>query len=369
MKISKCIARLLNITLLNLILPIPVFAQDLSEALRLSIQQRIDEGYHLSTIIGVMDAEGVRYYSFGQLSLSSDAKPDENSIYEIGSITKTFTAILFSDLFLKKELSMDDSLQTLLPGSNISSQENNPVTLKHLLTHTSGLPREPTNMDAGSDDRYAKYTITDMYEFLREYSFPRKIENQYEYSNAGYGILGLIAEVKGGMSYEELITIRICDVLGMKDTRITLTDEQKDRLAKGFRYGQSPSELDLGQFQAMGGLRSTASDMLRFLAANLGLEQSQLFNAMQFSHQPLVLKTGSENVEIGLAWEILHRKESGQTITYHTGGTNGFVNFAGFNKQTMKAVVVLNSGRRYFSDIGFHILDPTYPIAEIDKLN
>ena len=121
--------------------------------------------------------------------------------------------------------------------------------------------------------------------------------------------------------------------------------------------------MDTGEFQAMGGLRSTAKDMLKFLGAQLGMQPTTLSAAIKETHK---IRFKDDNHVMGLGWEILERKESGKTIYYHKGGTPGFSSFAGFNIEDQIGVVVLINGRRYFSDLGFKLLDPTYPLTNAE---
>ena len=89
--------------------------QELPSEVEKETLERIKKGYHLGTVIGIIDRNGTRYYGFGQKSLADNTTPDEKSIFEIGSITKTFTSTLLSDLNQKGEINIQDSIQTYLP--------------------------------------------------------------------------------------------------------------------------------------------------------------------------------------------------------------------------------------------------------------
>ena len=326
-------------------------------------QKRIELEYHLGTVIGIIDKDGTRYYSFGQKSLADDSKPDENSIFEIGSVTKTFTSSLLSDLNQKGEISIQDSIQTYLPiFKNVVAKNNKIITLENLSTHTSGLPRDPFNMDVNDDYRYRDYSIEKLNDFLSNYTLD-SMPNTYSYSNLGVVIVELAIESKMNKTYESLIKERVTDVLDMSDTEFKVSKDKRPRLVKGYRYGKEIDALDTGEFQAMGGLRSTAKDMLKFLGAQLGMQPTSLSDAIKETH---TIRFKDGNNIMGLGWEILERKESGKTIYYHKGGTTGFSSFAGFNIEDQIGVVVLINGRRYFSDLGFKILDPTYPLSKAE---
>lgn len=326
-------------------------------------QQRIELGYHLGTVIGIIDKDGTRYYSFGQKSLTDVSKPDYNSIFEIGSVTKTFTSSLLSDLNEKNEINIKDSIQTYLPVfKNVMAKNNKIITLENLSTHTSGLPRDPFNMDVNSDYRYRDYSTAKLNDFLSNYTLDT-IPNTYNYSNLGILIIELAIESKMNKTYESLIKDRIANVLNMSDTEFKVSNDKRPRLVTGFRNGKETDELDLGEFQAMGGLRSTAKDMLKFLGAQLDMYPSSLSDALKKTHS---IHYKDNNNVMGLGWEILESKESGKTIYYHKGGTPGFVSFVGFNLEDKIGVVVLINGSRYFSDLGFKLLDQTYPLSKAE---
>ena len=337
--------------------------QELPSDIEKETQNRIELGYHLGTVIGIIDKDGTRYYGFGKKSLSDNSTPDKNSIFEIGSVTKTFTSSLLSDLNLKGEISIQDSIQTYLPVfKNVLANNNKIITLENLSTHTSGLPRDPFNMDVNNDYRYRDYSIEKLNNFLSNYTLD-SIPNTYSYSNLGVLIIEQAIESKMNQTYESLIMERVTTILGMTDTEFKVSKDKRSRLVTGYKNGKETDELDIGEFQAMGGLRSTASDMLKFLGGHLGIYPTSLSDALKETHD---IYFENDNNAMGLGWEILKRKESGKTIHYHKGGTPGFVSFAGFNLEDQIGVVVLINGRRYFSDLGFKLLDPTYPLSKAE---
>jgi len=325
--------------------------------------ERIDEGYHLGTVIGVIDETGTRYYSFGRMSLARDAVPDENSVYEIGSITKCFTAVLVTDLELDGKLSVTDPIDDYLPVfKDVMMDSDRTITLESLMTHTSGLPRNPLNTDPNDDDRYKNYSVEDLQDFLANYAVSSS-QTGYSYSNAGILVLEHAIETKLGKSYEELMTSRVLGELGMNDSFFAVPEGKTDDMAIGFRDGVQTDAVDVGQFPAMGGLRTTAKDMLTYLGAQVGLIPTPLSDAIAATHD---IRYADENVVLSLGWRILHREESGKTIYHFSGGTNGIVSFAAFDLENQKGVVILVNGRRWFSDLGFRLLDPTYPLNDPD---
>ncbi|HAS39230.1 MAG TPA: hypothetical protein DCS93_02065 [Microscillaceae bacterium] len=341
----------------------PILAQStLPVDIAKETQNRIDKGLHLGTIIGIIDKNGTRYYGFGRVSMANKTKPDENSIFEIGSITKTFTATLLADLEVKGAISIQKPINTYLPVfGRILSHKNQVITLENLSTHTSGLPREPTNMDANDDHRYRNYTPQDLNAFLTSYKL-KSASQKYRYSNLGVLIIEHTLETHLKTTYEALMMKRVIQALGMKDSYFVVPRDKQKRVVKGYRNHQETAPLDLGQFNAMGGLRSTAKDLLKYLEAQIKPQASTIQQAIKATHQ---IRFSSKKRTMGLGWQIMKRKKSGKTIYYHKGGTNGFVSFAGFDLEAQAGVVVLVNGRQHFSDLGFRLLDPTYPLTKV----
>lgn len=336
--------------------------QGLPGDIKQQTQERIDKGLHLSTVIGIVDKNGTRYYSFGQKSLTDNSAPDENSLYEIASVTKPFTTTLLADLELNNKIELNKPVKDYLPVFNkVKVKNDRIITLKDLINHTSGLPRNPSNTTTDDSNRYSDYTPEMLNEFLKGYKIRAKKE--YSYSNLAYVVLEHAIETKLNETYEDLLKNRVLKVLDMNDTYFKVPIEKKKELVAPYRDGKHETEIDTGQFPSGGGLISTAKDMLRFLEVNLGLYPSTLDEAMKYTH-----KQHSINDEgaLGLAWNIMKREESGKTLYFHKGGSNGFVSFAGFNLEDQIGVVVLINGNRWFSDLGFKILDPTYPLAKPD---
>ena len=208
---------------------------------------------------------------------------------------------------------------------------------------------------------YADYSVQQMYAFLSGYQLPRDIGATYEYSNLGMGLLGHTLALKVGTSYERLVTTRILAPLALKETAITLTPALRARLAPGHDgNGKVVPNWDMPTLAGAGALRSTASDLLKFLIANLDSTATPLSRTLQQAHTERHA-TGDPNLKIGLAWHILSRPAG--KIIWHNGGTGGYRSFIGFDPSRRIGVVVLcNNGNENVDDIGFHLLDETFPL-------
>jgi D-alanyl-D-alanine-carboxypeptidase/D-alanyl-D-alanine-endopeptidase len=226
----------------------------------------------------------------------------------------------------------------------------------------------PSNLKpADLANPYADYTVEQLYQFLSNYQLKRDVGSKFEYSNLGGGLLGHVLARRAGMDYEALVESRIAGPLAMSSTRITLTSEMKMRMAVGHDAAmKAVSNWDLPTLAGAGALRSTANDMLAFLAANLGYTKSPLAPAMAAMQKPRH-SAGATGLEIGLGWLI--KTHDGKQIVWHNGGTGGFRTFAGFDPQSRAGVVVLSNASTASGgdDIGMHLLDASSPLMKPPK--
>lgn len=286
---------------------------------------------------------------------------DGNTIFEIGSITKVFSNTILADMVRKGEVSLDDPVAKYLPARvHVPERNGKKITLLDLATQSSGLPRLPSNLNpADATNPYADYSVTQLYEFLSAYSLPRDIGSQYEYSNLGMGLLGHALALRAGENYEALVKERVLAPLGMRESGITLTPSMKSHTAQGFNGNGTPVPLwDLPTLAGAGALRSSANDMLKFLAANLDSTSVPLGKAMAMAHA--VRKPIGSNNSIGLAWNTVEL--FGTPVTWHNGGTGGYRTFIGMDLPHHRGVIVLSNSTNSPDDIGFHLLVPQVPM-------
>lgn len=324
------------------------------ESVKNQIQRNVDQGLNVGIVLGKTAACGRETYAYGYSSLSGGHALDENSLFELGSIGKVFTALLLSDMVIHNEVSFNDSIDKFLPEYLVVPTYNErSIKLIDLATHTSGLPSLPENFAPVDEyNPYADYTEEQMYEALAETNLTRSIGSRYEYSNFGMGLLGHILSLQSGLSYEELVVNRIADELGMPDTRVTLTPDMQSRLATGYRDEEPFPLWENPTLSGAGALRSTVNDMLTFLEASIGLKESSLYEAMQVTHKPRYPVDAS--MQVGLAWHI--RTEGDIQIVEHHGATGGYWGFAGFVKDKQIGVIVLTNTFQDIDWIGLGVL-------------
>ncbi|WP_114749786.1 serine hydrolase [Pleomorphovibrio marinus] len=327
-----------------------------------TIERRIAKGATHSIAIALIDSAGVTYYNFGKTQ-EGGKDVDEHTIYEIGSISKVFTGILLAQQVLDGDLKLEDEINKFLPDSvkaHVKGEAE--ITFGNLTDHTSGFPGMPDNFTpANPNNPYADYTVDQMYDFVSKYQPDRKVGAAFEYSNFAQGLLGNLLAQNKNQSYEELMVKTIADPLGMKNTRIGFTGEMKENLALGHSEGKVVESWDILTLAGAGGIRSSTSDMAKFIAANLGYLDSPLADAMAMSHTVRHSKAG--NMRVGMGWFIKKGKEG--DVIWHNGGTGGYRTFTGFVKETGIGVVLLTNSSISTDDIGFHLLDPGSKIAHL----
>jgi CubicO group peptidase (beta-lactamase class C family) len=256
---------------------------------------------------------------------------------------------------------LDQSVQSLLPGTVIVSKKGDRfITLLDLVTHTSGLPMVPDNhKPKDKANPYADYKVEQLYDFLSRYALTREPGKKYEYSNLGIGLLGHVLALRAGMSYEELLKRHICERLGLKQTTITLTEEQQKRFAQGYDVNGKPTPHWANPTLAgSGALRSSVNDLLHFLRANIDPSGTSLETALRASHVPQFERPNAPRLT--MAWQF-SRIGSGYALG-HPGQTGGFRSFAIFDPKFKIGVVVLaNSSGDDALRIGWQVMELLSP--------
>ena len=341
------------------------FAQQnlISEKVKENIKLKVDAGDNTGIVIGIFEGDKVEYFSYGKTDIKTGVHVDENSVFEIGSVSKVFTALLLADQVVNKKMKLSDPISMYLPqGIKSPTRNGQEITLQHLSTHSSGLPRLPSNMIIENRIQpYVNYTGKDMLDFLSNYELTRDIGQQWEYSSYGVGLLGYILGLNDKSDYESLMIKKIAIPLKLNDTRVNLTPEMKKRLAWGHRRG---IKIHLGHDMTCmaggAGIRSTVKDLVLFLQANTLLNYTPLKEAMQLSHKQ-AFKDEKRRREIGLGW-FLSDTPNGKLI-WHGGNTPGYTSFIGFFEGTNKGVVVLTNSAGNVLDIGRTLLGSKQPLT------
>ena len=299
----------------------------------------VADDWTVGLVVGLLHGGQTEVYTFGKVEAGKEAAPTRDTLFEIGSVTKTFTAILLAEMARRGQVKLDEPVQALLPrGVKVPGRGGKQITLAHLSTHHSGLPRLPGNFKpADPKNPNADYTADKMYAFLSSHELRRDPGEKYEYSNLAVGLLGQALALRASKkSYEELLREVVLVPLGMKDTAIKLSPDQQERFARGHAGDTVVPAWDIPALAAAGGLRSSVDDMLAYLRANMGLTETPLARAMVATHQKRA--EVRKGMSIALGWHI-----GGEGVIWHNGGTGGFHSYVAFHKESKTGVVVLGN--------------------------
>jgi CubicO group peptidase (beta-lactamase class C family) len=294
--------------------------------------------------IGILKDGKTHFYGYGETAKGNKIIPGPATIFEIGSISKTFTATLLAIAVGEGRVRLDDPVNKYLPDSIPLLQYNKRVmTLKDLSDHTSAIPRMPSNFQTAvtdPKDPYNSYSVERLYAFFKHLQLTREPGKEYEYSNAAVGLLGTILQKIYGGSYEELIVKYICDPLGMNDTRVSIREKDSSLFAQGYdEQGVYNGPWNLSAaFAGAGAIRSTAGDLLKYAEANSGTATGSLGKAIQLTHDTTF---SSGQVTIGLGWHYI--RSGAEKVLFHNGGTGGYRSYLAIDTQKKIAVVLLSN--------------------------
>ena len=306
--------------------------------------------------VGILYNNLEYFYGYGETTAGNKQIPGKQTLFEIGSITKTFTAILLADAVNSGKISLNDVVSKYLPDSIPPlSYEGVPVTIKMLSNHSSGISRMPSNFDLYAKDPlnpYKTYGEQQLYSFYKTYKLGRKPGSEYEYSNLAAATLGLILEHLAKKSFEQLITDKICTPLKMNNTRQFIRKNDSLNVATGYNEeGRYNGPWDLDAFAAAGSIRSSAEDMLKYAEANLGKAPAALYKDIQLTH--IVTFKDSTN-KVALGWHYI--KPAKEEILWHNGGTGGYRSYLGINLQKKFAIIILSNTSVGTEEVGNSII-------------
>jgi CubicO group peptidase (beta-lactamase class C family) len=333
------------------------------EAVRAFVRPYIEKRQARGIVIGLVEPDGSRrVLTFGEAG--EGARPlAARSVFEIGSITKTFTGTVLADMVRRGEVRLDDPVANYLPaGVRVPSLGGRRITLLDLATHRSGLPRLPTGyVSPDPGNPYGRYAAKDLYAFLGSHALEREPGAKFEYSNLGMGLLGhALARAAGAKNFQALVARRVLRPLGMKMTAYGRTAALAPWMTRGHdQKGEVATHFDMSDAAVLaggGGLNSTVDDLMTYLDANIGEPTSPLEHAMRDARRGRHLPR--PGMQVGLGWMTMTRGPL--TLVGHNGGTAGYSAYVAFDPGTRAGVVVLaNSGGFEYADkIGRELLDP-----------
>lgn len=290
---------------------------------------------------------------------------DEQTAFEIGSVTKTMTAALLAEFVARGEVALDDPIAKLLPpGTRVPSFNGREITIGEIVTHTSGLPAVPNQYrPPDKNNPYAAVTERDLLDALAVTQLTREPGSKWEYSNFAMMVLSYALAKRSGRDYDTLLRERLLVPLGMSSTYVAEPPPQV-RLAQGHLPGGTPAvPWDFPpEMAGVGGVRATLPDMLRYMEGQLGTRESAITPALARTQDQVASIDGHR---MGMNWNLSTRNE--HTRISHEGGTGGYSSFAGFDRAAKRAVVLLSDTALTavggLGPAGFHLLDPSSPLG------
>lgn len=331
---------------------------------------KIDEAvekFHLpSIVVGVMRDKVVVYRAArGVANRETNEQATCDTLYGIGSITKTFTATLLVMLRDDGVVALDDPISKYLPSDltlPTSTRGDQRITLRHLATHTSGLPRLPPNMLIMLPDPYGPYGVEQMYKGLSASGLIAPIGAKCAYSNFGVGVLGHLLERATNQSFDQLLQSRIFEPLEMTNSFPRPTLEVIGRMARPYNGERCERVANTWMFNALapaGSIVSSVNDMLKYIALQLrageAIDKPIRGGSLAELHRPQRLVDERWSGAVGLAWQVTPDRKLGD-IVWHNGGLDGFRSFVGFSAKKRVGVVVLTNCDKDIDALGMEFL-------------
>lgn len=363
------LARILSLSLATTMIAFPAFATTDAELQAIVDQRLAGDRTGACMAVAVIDGENVAR-TFRCARPEDAGRIDAGTAFEIGSISKTMTSVLLADLILQGKASLDDPLSAYLPeGTTLPTFEGQPILLRHVVTHTSGLPVLPSRMATDASaiaDPYATLTEEALLASLGDVTLATAPGERFEYSNFASMVLSYAIARRAGTDFETLLKQRLFAPLGM-DRAYVNEPPQGVRAAAG--HAPNTRAVPAWRFRTdlagVGGVRATLDDMVRYVQGNLGQVEASISPALALAQQPI-----HEAPPMAMNWMLL--PVAGRTVHLHEGGTGGFSAFVSVDRDRQRGVVILSdttwNSIGSLGSLGLHLVDPSFPLGKPRKL-
>lgn len=298
---------------------------------------------------------------------ADSSRIDARTAFEIGSVSKTMTAALLAELIKQGKASLDDPLSDYLPaGTRVPEFEGKKILLRHVVTHTSGLPVLPSRLGAtGTDDPYVNLTEDALLASLGDVTLTAAPGSRFEYSNFASMLLSYAVARRAGEDFETLVDTQLFAPLKMDGAYI-------QQLPSGIRaaQGHSPNRKPVSAWNfstnlaGVGGVRATLDDMVKYVQGELGQPETSITPALKLSQQQV-----SKTPAMAMNWMLL--PVAGRNVHVHEGGTGGFSSFVAFDNELQRGVVILSdttwNSLGSLGTLGLHLVDKSFPLGKPRK--
>lgn len=323
------------------------------------VRAYIRTSYAAGISIGILSNGTTSFYGYGETKRGTGTVPVANSLFEIGSISKTFTALLLALEVKRGNIHLDSCISIYLPASLPRMEwKGKPISVQMLSNHTSGIPSLPLNFKTisgyNNDDPYHGYAKELLYQYLQSFTPYREPGKAHEYSNMGVALLGNILEDKQGKSWSDLVHQQITKRLKMKQTGQFSERIKKVNYTACYNgVGEEARPWTFQAFAPAGALHSTTADLLKYAAFVMKPGTGDLAAALDVTLQPTF--TVSSTTKIGLGWYLFTSK--GRQYITHSGGTGGYRSTLVIDRTSQKAVVVLSNTANEVETIAFQLIE------------
>jgi len=335
--------------------PVSLFDVKSNNPLKTKTDKKVDsllkkalKSTNIGMAVAVIKDGKVVNYGYCETFTGSGLIPTANDVFEIGSITKTFTATVLANLVKDKKIDLNKDFRYYLPNLFPSFKGAVPIiTVAQLANHTSGLPNMPpfnTTLAKPGEDIFNYYTKADLENYLKNDLHQNGTAGEFAYSNLGFGILGYVLENVSGTSYSSLVKKYVIDPLGLKQTFI----EQRKISTKGHNQNKEAFYLNLKAMAPSGMIKSNLNDLAIYVQNELKPKAAMLLTqTTTFSN---------EQLKVGLSW-LIRSLPNGREIIFHNGATTGYSSFIGFDKKSQTAVIILSNHKNDVTATGMKLLE------------
>lgn len=303
------------------------------------IQSYIDSVYQTEKVpgifVGVLNNGSKNYYTAGFANPDNNLKFDSSTFFEIGSITKTFTAYILTAVLKENKINENSKIINYLPDSVKQNSNLATISFLSLMNHTSGLPRLPENLNIINQMQpYEDYSSAKLFEYLKTCTL--KTVGKYNYSNLGGGLAGVLAEIITHKTYAQLLDQYIFLPFKMvsSDKAISLNQNK----SQGYlEKGNKSAYWNMNVLAPAGGLICNGSEMLTYLQ-NMCSPKNNILKSIVDTLTAQTFSIVSRKA-IGRGWHIFY-EENNPPVFWHNGGTYGFSTFCAFSKVSPVAIIV-----------------------------
>ena len=305
-------------------------------------------------LVAVIDNDSTYYFSFGTRLKAEKSNFSKDDIFELGSITKVFTASLLSILAHEGKISFADKINHYLP-EEYRNPRLDELTILDLIAHQSGMPKRPSFFGRKEKDLqnpYENYHISDLLKFYRDFIPDKK---DFEYSHTNYALLEMIITGLTSKSYQDILNEKIFSPLGMTNSFVDFNEKKENVTTPGYTRALKKVEpWTFSSFKGSEGIKSSAADMVKFIRSNMNLSMSGLENIFEQNFKGHFRSSFNPQLSVATGWHLINMNQF--NIVTHSGKTSGHSAFVGMVRETKTAVIVLANSSLGTEDLGMQIL-------------